>query len=476
MSSSEKQPSRHENKLLPVPGPTLPYWRTELHPLDSHHSTPELPAECDILIIGAGMSGVSVAYQLSQAQPQDNTTTTSSPPPPSIVLLEARQVCSGATGRNGGHAKVKTATLLSLIAKHGPDSGFVDDWDAYVGAQIHALKAVVEREGLDCEFELRRSYDTFNAARDAAEIRKSFAEALRRGDAWTRERDLVVEAFVERVSAVRGARGAVSTPACSLWPYKFVTQLLAKAMERYPRLNLQTETAVLGVESSGDGDDGGSVVETSRGSIRARKVVFATNAYTAGLLPQYKGVITPYKGTAAHLAPPAEKGPVYPHLSHTYNLEYGLDIEGETVDYLNPRPDGGIVVGGGKYLYEAQRELWWDTVDDSTLLNPIVKGKYFEGYMQRNFRGWEDSGTVADRIWTGIQGQTGDGFPHIGQVPGQKNQWVLAGYNGGGMSLIFLAATELAKMVKDDLPFEEIDPIVPKFFKTTEERLKASGV
>ena len=84
-------PSQAKTGPFPVPHATLPFWRTQLHPLDSHRSTTDLPRECDILIIGAGLSGVSTAYNLLL----DN------PTPPSIVLLEAREVCSGATGRNG---------------------------------------------------------------------------------------------------------------------------------------------------------------------------------------------------------------------------------------------------------------------------------------------------------------------------------------------------------------------------------------
>jgi hypothetical protein len=80
-------------QILPVANATVPYWRTQLHPLDEHRSTEELPLECDIAIIGAGFSGVATAYHLWKLA--DNTAR------PSIVLLEARQLCSGATGRNG---------------------------------------------------------------------------------------------------------------------------------------------------------------------------------------------------------------------------------------------------------------------------------------------------------------------------------------------------------------------------------------
>lgn len=81
-----------QEQMLPVDGATVPYWRTEPHALDEHRTTEELPKDCDIAIIGAGMTGIATAYHISK-QAGDNT--------PSVVILEARQLCSGATGRNG---------------------------------------------------------------------------------------------------------------------------------------------------------------------------------------------------------------------------------------------------------------------------------------------------------------------------------------------------------------------------------------
>lgn len=46
--------------MLPVPNPTPSYWRSQLHRLDSHRTTAELPQTCDIVVIGAGFAGVSV--------------------------------------------------------------------------------------------------------------------------------------------------------------------------------------------------------------------------------------------------------------------------------------------------------------------------------------------------------------------------------------------------------------------------------
>jgi NADH dehydrogenase FAD-containing subunit len=79
---------------FPVKNATTPYWRSQLHTIDQHRSTEELPTECDVAIIGSGMAGVSIAHHVTKHLKEGEAA-------PSIVLLEARQVCSGATGRNG---------------------------------------------------------------------------------------------------------------------------------------------------------------------------------------------------------------------------------------------------------------------------------------------------------------------------------------------------------------------------------------
>lgn len=137
----------------------------------------------------------------------------------------------------------------------------------------------------------------------------------------------------------RGAGGLACV--CSFWPYQFVTGLLERAVERNPGVDVQTETPVLRVveEEGGSAGAGAVVVHTERGAVRAGKVVFATNAYTAALLPEYRGIITPYKGTAAHLAVRDGRAPVYPHLSHTYGAQLGLRSRPGSRDCGLPEPE-----------------------------------------------------------------------------------------------------------------------------------------
>lgn len=82
-------------KPFPVDGGMTSYWRSQPDVLDNHRSTETLPETSDIVIIGAGYTGAATAYHcLDQSQSIGKEK-------PSIVILEARQACSGATGRNG---------------------------------------------------------------------------------------------------------------------------------------------------------------------------------------------------------------------------------------------------------------------------------------------------------------------------------------------------------------------------------------
>lgn len=136
---------------FPVPNSTTSFWRTDLDDLDSHRSTECLPAEADILIIGAGYAGASIAYHLLEATKQ-------SLQHPSIVILEARAACSGATGRNGGHLKPDPYyRAASVLKAHGKEAA--EEVAAFEARQVHEIKELVEKEKIECDFMVTRATD-----------------------------------------------------------------------------------------------------------------------------------------------------------------------------------------------------------------------------------------------------------------------------------------------------------------------------
>ncbi|RAL03233.1 NAD(P)/FAD-dependent oxidoreductase [Aspergillus ibericus CBS 121593] len=432
---------------FPIENPITSYWLKTPHPLASYRSSPTVPNHCDIAIIGTGLAGVATAYHILSGPHAEGVK-------PSVVLLEARQVCSGATGRNGGHTK-----LAITIAKE-----LYDSYDEEAAAQVtyhqleqlSALKEVVEKEGIECELKVTRSFDVFFDGNHARDIREFLYVKKSEGVAWAREVEWIEEADVERITGVVNGKGAVGVPAVSLWPYKLVTALLSRVLELGGQL--YTETLVTNMEGSSP-----TTLLTSRGTLIAKKTIFATNAYTGALLPQYKGFITPVKGQNSHLAPLPSFRPPIP-LKNTYNLRFST----EYADYLVPQPNGTIILGGAKWTYDTDQASWWNTVDDRTVINNGATA-HFDSVMARHFHGWEDANANHDMVWSGIMGYTPDTLPHVGRVPGSQCQWILAGFNGAGMVMIFTMTRAIASMVVKGLEYEETG--LPGLFKSTSERL-----
>ncbi|KAL2854646.1 phosphoenolpyruvate phosphomutase-domain-containing protein [Aspergillus pseudodeflectus] len=440
--------------FLPVENSTKPFWRTELHELDELRTTPELPQRSDLVIIGAGYSGVSLAYHIFKQLPASDQ------PHPAITILEARQICSGATGRNGGHLRPDLyGNIPKYIERYGVEAGAeVANFEI---SHIPALKKVIAEENIDCDLNLTRSMNVYLNEQEGEQARQIYEALVSRGLEYTSDLHYTPQKYAEKISGVKGAKACISYTAGSLWPYKFVLGLLSKIADS-PLVNVQTSTPATSVTS----EDGVHIVHTPRGSIRASKVVYTTNAYTAGLLPEYSANIVPCRGICCHISVP--EGKHAPFLPYSYILR---TADGKGVSYLTVRPDGSIIVGGAQYTFFDQREQWYNVVDDSTLIEPTKN--YYDDYMQRTFSGWEDTGAYVKEIWTGIMGYTSDSSPHVGEIPGQPGKYISAGYDGHGMPVIFLATKGLADIIVKGLSFEETK--LPRTFKTTAERIQKAA-
>ncbi|KAI9732058.1 MAG: hypothetical protein M1818_007653 [Claussenomyces sp. TS43310] len=472
MASSSDAPEG----IFPSASGVLPFWRTDLHPLDAHRSTPELPPACDVVIIGAGAAGISTAYHLLDEDVGK----------PSLVMLEARQACSGATARNGGHIRPQ---IYRNVLKHADIFGMKSATEIaeFEAAHLPALQALVEREQIDCDWTPTRTFDLTTDDKIAEYTKSVYDELAKQSPGrmasvlydgpetaekasiptsscpslTMSRREIIYSSNISKVSGIKGAKCCFSLPSATLWVYKLMMSLLQRAVDR--GLNLQTHTPVIRISDNPD-REGYWSVHTSRGTLKTKKVILTTNAYTAGLASQYSGKIVPSRGICSRVIVP--QGAPHPPLTTPLALWLG----GTAIDYVVPRDDGSIIIGGARSTFFDDRSLWYNVVDDATLIKPAEK--YFDEYMQSKFTGWEDSGAYTDQVWTGIMGYTSDAVPHIGAVPGKEGQFIAAGFNGHGNPVIFLAAKGIARMVRDGIPFE--DTGIPSAFKTTQQRLDSN--
>jgi glycine/D-amino acid oxidase-like deaminating enzyme len=433
---------------LPQDNPTSPYWLSHDSDLSKHRTTEELPQEADVVIIGSGYSGATAAYYLLEKDDGKR---------PSVVILEARDTCSGATGRNGGHLKPDVYFGAALNEKTF-GAKVAEELTRFEIEQVIGVKKLVEKENIDCEFELTRAIDVFLDHRVLDTVVASIAGLKARGYQFSDDLHFIEDPKkAEQVSGVKGALAAFTFTAGTVWPYKLILHLLRRCLEW--GANLQTNTPVLKLSGASDGR---WVLETPRGQITAKKVIVATNAYT--MLPELADKITPARGVACRIAVP-ESGKLAPHLNNSYSIRYA---PGE-YDYIISRTDGSIVVGGAKQVVLLKDEYWHNNADDSELIPGAEK--YFENYMQRMFHGWEDSGARVTDIWTGVMGYSADLMPWVGEMPGKPGIFVTAGFTGHGMPRVLGCSGAIAALVREDIPSLK-ETKVPQPYWITEGRLQ----
>lgn len=78
---------------IPVQNDSIPFWTVPNSPIARHGEDKDLPPSVDVVIIGSGITGTAIARTILEQLPQNSDS------PIKIVMLEARDACSGATGR-----------------------------------------------------------------------------------------------------------------------------------------------------------------------------------------------------------------------------------------------------------------------------------------------------------------------------------------------------------------------------------------
>lgn len=222
--------------------------------------------------------------------------------------------------------------------------------------------------------------------------------------------------------------GAISYHAGSLSAYKFVVGLCKLCLKE--GLEIFTNTPALSL--SQDPSTSLWEVQTSRGLLRAKRVVLCTNGYTGFIAPVFQGAIVPLRGQiTAHR--PGSNMPK-PGLPGTYSFIYANGYE-----YMIPRRpgsrfEGDIIIGGGlvRASHEGIEEIG---ITDDTTVNEEIS-RYLTETCPRYFGpawGDDDPAGRVRREWTGIMGYSPDGFPFVGEVPGRRDLWVAASFQGHGM-------------------------------------------
>jgi len=372
---------------------------TEVSPLPRCPAAP-LPSSADVAIIGGGYTGLAAARALARSGAD-------------VAVLERYHLGWGASSRNGGFVlpgfKPEMEVLSRMVGVARARSMFELSLEA-----IRYLDRVIADEAIACDF-TRCGAVTLAA-------KPGHVAALERSRRFLRDQSGYDTELIGRsdMAAVIGSaryHGALLDPgACSLQPAKYV-QGLARAAER-AGARLLENTDVRGVRKVGDGFE----VEASRGTLRAREVLAATDGYTPRALPALRRRVIPIGSYIIATEPLGE------HLAK--RLVPGARVLSDTkhlLYYFRLSPDGRMVFGGRASFTPA---------------SPRRSAAILAAGMREVFPELAD--TAIEYTWSGKVAYPMDHLPHAGQLEGIHYSM---GYCGHGVALATYLGTCMGEVL-----------------------------
>ncbi|CAG9957029.1 unnamed protein product [Clonostachys rosea f. rosea IK726] len=437
-----------EDPGLPRKNPTVSSWQIPEHPTVASIQSTTLPECTDVVIIGSGITGCSVAKTLLEHQTRGLH----------VTVLEARTLVSGATGRNGGHLVTASGhTFGPLAEQHGIEAA--KQVTKFSLLNIEAIMKMVRK--MDKEFQdhcqLRDVLKVMavgdeetwaNATSSVLNFQKNVTEH--------NEYHSIVEkhAVPERWN-IKNSVGAVEHKAGAVWPYRLITGIFERLLKKYPgRLAVETHTPATDVQHLEKDKEYPYTVTTPRGTIKAKRIIHCTNGHASHLLPKLAGRIYPFRGTMSVQKPgpllKSGKGSRSWSLSHKPSLDprTGLYITG--LYYLQENPLTSRIWIGNETAYLRNILTSDDTYvpDEARAALSTILPKLF-------LKGWGNEETAEiESMWSGTQGHTADNLPVVGKIPASltgsatdSEQWIAAGFNGYGMDKCWLTGEALVRIM-----------------------------
>ncbi len=389
---------------------TPSFWLDQLSP-----TTPRPPLRgdrtADVCIVGGGFTGLWTAYELRRADPNLE-----------VVVLEARHIGFGASGRNGGWVLgALSGSPAAWRSRGGP--GGPRAMVGAIQATVGEIGAVVEREGIQCDWKQGGSLTVAQTEIQLERLRVRAAaerEVVGEDLAWQL---LDGDQLRSRV-AVHGGRGALYTQHCArVQPAKLVQGLAVAAEEAGATLYEATPVT----------DVAPGVAHAAGATVRARYVLRATEGYTADLsghhrelLPMNSAMIVTEPLDAASWSQLGwEDAETLLDGSHLYT-------------YSQRTADGRIAIGGRGVPYR-----FGSRTDREGPVPPVTVSELTER-LQALFPSLGGVGVA--RAWHGVLGVSRDWCPAVGLDPATGLGFA-GGYAGEGVAASNLAARTLRDLV-----------------------------
>ena len=346
------------------------------------NGTVGLPPQADAVVIGGGINGVSAAYQLAKAGLRD------------VVVLERKQLGSGATGKSGALVRCHYANLPeALLTLHS--LRLFNEWDDRVGfgspgfAPLGFLQVVLPAD----EDKLRANV----AAQQAAGIETRIVDRheLREIEPLLRTDDLAYAAFEPHAG--------YADPNATLYGFADAATALGA--------RILTHSPALRVRLAGDRVVG---VETAAGIVATERVLIAAGSWADRLLLPI--------GIDLGLQPVRTQVVVFrwpPEIDH--RRRHRVVIDAVNHSWIRPEGANATLIGAERSVGDIDPDRLDEGVSPPAIATAReVLAARFPVFRDATMRGG----------WAGTYMRSPDGHPIIDRAPGIEGLWLMAGDSG----------------------------------------------
>ena len=346
-----------------------------------------LPDRADVVVIGAGFTGLSAAMRLGAHGRH-------------VVVVDGGALAEGASGRNAGmiHAGVRR-DLETLERRYGQAGR------ALLDASVEAYAFVARTAAAQAPDAAYTQCGWLHLAHRRSRMRELRREEIERRDRLGEATVMLESAALEREAPCRGFHGGMLTDnGASIHPARYLAGLARGALSAGAALHQRTRVTAI------DGDGPASLVRTTRGDVRAGDVLVATNGYTDAAAPWARRRIIPIGSYIIATEPlgdvrAADVSPMRRMMSDTRNF----------LHYWRLSPDGRLVFGGRTSFAPVSVEAARDKLYAAMIAM----------YPQL-------AGVRVTHAWSGNVGFTFDQLPHLTRAGGIT---YAMGYCGSGVAL-----------------------------------------
>ncbi|MFA9445013.1 NAD(P)/FAD-dependent oxidoreductase [Egicoccus sp. AB-alg6-2] len=280
----------------------------------------------DVVVVGAGFTGLWTALALTGRNPSL-----------SVRVVEANVVGHGASGRNGGFVEPSLTHGLANGRKHFPDE--IDELTRLGNDNFADLLDDAQRFGVADAFERTGVLEVATAPWQVHGLAEDAEQYAALGESHELLDAGAVRAEVDSPTYLAGLHRPEA--GALVHPGRLVRGLATEARRR--GVVVHERSQVTDIEAAG----AGAIVRTAQGSVRADRVVLATNAYSHRLL----------RRTARHFVPVYD----YVLLTEPLNAEQlarigwkrrqGVADAGNQFHYYRLTDDDRILWGGYDAIY-----------------------------------------------------------------------------------------------------------------------------